>query len=271
MVTTGSDQDAPAAPALVAVVAVLLGVGLMILSQRFLAYSLGLRPTLIVSEVLLAAPALLAALLLGVPAAAGLGLRRVGRRTVLLAFAAGATLWATSLGLFELQYVVWRPDPAYLEMFRRLHAALRPHDALDAVYSVLAIAVGPAVCEELLVRGVVLPSFSGPLGAGGAIAASAVVFALIHLDPYRAAFTLVAGIALALLRVRSGSLLPPVLAHTTLNTITLVAAALLDDPAQGMPEPQPFAGAGALLGGALATAFVLSRFRAPGAAPRAHR
>ncbi len=268
MVTPGSDRVAQPIPVGAAVIAVALGVVAMSWAQLYLARALGLRPALLVSEILLAAPALVIVLALEGPFAERLGLRPMSRRTVLLSLVAGATLWGLSLGLFEVQYVFWRPDPRYIEAFRQLHAALKPSGPIDALYSVLAIAIGPAVCEELLVRGVVLPSVARPLGVPAAVAVSAVVFGLIHLDLYRLAFTVVAGIVLGLLRVSTGSLLAPMVAHATLNTITLVTAALFDDPAQGLPDPQPLLGTAILLGGTAATAFVLNLIRVRGSESR---
>jgi hypothetical protein len=51
------------------------------------------------------------------------------------------------------------------------------------------------------------------------------------------------------LRVRSGSLVPPVLAHGFLNTITFLAAWILDDPTQDMAAPHPLLGAALLSAG----------------------
>jgi membrane protease YdiL (CAAX protease family) len=224
------------------------------------ARSLGLRATLVVAELLLVGPALLALIVWNVPIG-GLALTPPGRRTTLLCLAAGAGLWIGSLGLLELQYAVWAPPPGYLEAFRRLHAALRPAGPLDALVSVLAIAIAPAVCEELLTRGIDLPSFRRGLGDTGAVVAAAIVFALIHFDPYRLAFALVVGLALGLLRVRTGLLLPSILAHATLNTLTFAAAPFLDDPTQDLPEPRPALGAALLAAGAVATGLVFRALR----------
>jgi membrane protease YdiL (CAAX protease family) len=221
-------------------------------SGFLLARVLGLRPTLVASELLLVAPGLLALALAGIPLASGLALRRRDRRSLLLSHAVGAALWVGSLGLLELQYTLWPPAAGYLEAFRRLHEALRPAGPLDALFSVLAIALAPALCEEALARGIVLPALLRPLGAAGAVVASALVFGLMHLDTYRLPFTFVVGLALGVLRVRAAALLPGMVAHASLNTLTFLAAPLLDDPSQPLPEPQPLLGAALfLVGGAL--------------------
>jgi membrane protease YdiL (CAAX protease family) len=144
-------------------------------------------------------------------------------------------------------------------MFRRIHEALRPANAFDAVLSVLAIAAAPAVFEETLVRGVVLPSFRPALGATGAVLASALLFALMHADLYRLLFTFAVGAVLGVVRLRAAALLPCILVHATLNTLTFLAAPLVDDPSEPLPDPRPLLGAALLALGMAVTALLLRR------------
>jgi membrane protease YdiL (CAAX protease family) len=206
------------------------------------AFVLGLRPALLLSELALVVPGLIALAAFGVPLRAGLALVPIGSRTALFVAACAAALWVASLGLFEVQYALWAPPPGYLEAFQRLHEALRPRNAADALVSIVAIAAVPAVCEELVLRGIVLPALLPAFGSAGAVATSAALFALIHWDLYRAAFTFTLGLALGALRVRTGSLLAPILAHALVNTITFAAAPFTDDPAAGLPPPKPLFG-----------------------------
>src|SRR6185436_15648019 len=134
-------------------------------------------------------PGLLLLALARVPLARSLGLRPIDARTLGLAAATALSLWVASLGLLELQFTIWRPRPEYLEILRRLHEALRPHDPWEAMLSLATIALIPAVCEKTLLRGIVLPSLLA-MGAGGAVFVSSLLFALIHFDLYRLAFTL---------------------------------------------------------------------------------
>jgi len=194
-----------------------------------LSLGLGLRPALVAAELSLALPALVALALVPAPWGTALSLRRIPGRLTAVSLAAGVAFWVASLGLFELQYAVWRPPPGYLEAFQRLHEALRPSGFLDALISVAAIALAPALFEELLFRGVVLPSLLRSMGAGWAVFGSAVLFGLIHLDGsvpgatfYRVPFAFAVGLGLGILRVRTGSLYPSILAHALLNSITFV-------------------------------------------------
>jgi membrane protease YdiL (CAAX protease family) len=236
---------------------VLAGMGAMVFVAPF-AFALGLRPALLISEAALVLPGLLALKAFRMPLSSTLGLTPITARATLLVAATAVALWVMSLGLFEVQYALWAPPPGYLEAFQRLHDALRPKNAIDALVSVVAIAAAPAVCEELLLRGIVLPALRPALGAVGAIVGSAALFALIHVDLYRAAFTFALGMALGVLRVRSGSLLAPILAHALVNTVTFVAAPLTEDNlAGGLPAPRPALGLSLLSVGAVITVLLI--------------
>jgi membrane protease YdiL (CAAX protease family) len=254
-------------PAWSALLAAVLGTGLMFWSSFQLGRLVPLRLAIVVGSMMLALPSLAALLAHRVPPAAGLGLRPISRRAVLLAVALGLGLWVASLGLLELQYALWPPPEGYLEAFRRLHEALRPASPLDALWSAVAIAASPAVFEEITVRGVLLPALRPSMGGTFAVVGSAVVFALMHADAYRFAFTFAVGLALGAVRLRTGALWPSILAHGTLNTLTFAAAPWLDDPTQPLPDPRPWLGGGLLLVGAAAAylAFrALRPFDSPG-------
>jgi sodium transport system permease protein len=252
----------PALPLAVSLAAVALGWAAM---QATMAATVrwGLKPMLVASELALLAPALLGAALLRQPLAATLGLRRPDGRTAVLALAIGAAFWAASLGVFSLQSLAWPLPPAYLEGFRRIHAALRPAGPLDAVVSVLAIAVAPAACEEILFRGAVQPSLQRRLPAWAAVGVTAILFAAVHWDPYRTLFAVAAGVGLGLVRLRSGSVVPPLLAHAALNTATFVVVQLLDE-SQAAADPPAWLGALLLAGGAAAAALILRALPARG-------
>jgi membrane protease YdiL (CAAX protease family) len=255
----GSVRGRTRLPALMAPVVLGAGLAAMRYGSRS-AFAMGFRPALLVLELALALPGVLILAAFGVPLKSGLGLRPISSRTALLVAAMAVSLWVASLGLLEVQYTFWGPPPGYLEEFQRLHEMLRPENPADALLSVAAIAAVPALCEEVLLRGIVLPSLLPALGPVGAVAVSAGLFALIH-DPYRWAFAFSLGLALGVLRVRTGSLLAPVLAHAIVNTITFVAAPFTDDPTGGLPEARPMLGLTLLAVGAGLTFLLIQRTR----------
>jgi membrane protease YdiL (CAAX protease family) len=264
MSTPGSESPRPL-PALLALAATALGVAAMfasgLLASR-LGLGLGLRAQIAFGTVLLAVPAL--ATLVARPPAwrAALGPADVSHRTSALSTLLGAALWVGSIGLMEMQSLVSPPPPAYLDAFRAIHRALAPVGPLDTLVSLAVIAILPGLCEELVVRGVLLPSLVRPLGPTRAVVASALLFAAMHADPYRFLFTLTVGLVLGLLRLRTGSLWPTVFAHVTLNALTFAIAPLIDDPAKPY-EPQPALGLACLVAGA-AVAWPLLRALCPG-------
>jgi membrane protease YdiL (CAAX protease family) len=227
----------------------------------------GIHATLATAETLLAAPSLLLLALSGIPLVEGLGLKPVAARTTLLSVLAGAALWAASLGLMTVQFLIWRPPAEYLDYFRALHQLLQPQTLGEGVLSVAAIALMPALCEETLFRGVLFPSFAraGPvLGLLG----SSVFFAAIHIDPlgqslafYRLPFAFAVGLGLAALRLLTGSLVPSMVAHATLNTITFATVFLSGAASEAMEQPQVLSGVFLLLGGGTATAWLFRALR----------
>ncbi|HET7293907.1 MAG TPA: type II CAAX endopeptidase family protein [Vicinamibacteria bacterium] len=263
-----SSRTRTALPAPLAPVLVLTGWILMVLGG-LVAARLGLRAMLVVSELLLVLPALAAFLVFGVSLRDGVGLRPITSRVFLVSMALGATLWALSLGLFELQYAVWKPPPGYLEAFRRLHDLLRPTGPLDALVSVVAIAIAPAACEEVLFRGAVLPALVR-LGAPAAAVLSSLLFGVIHLDSaggslslYRVPFAVAVGLGLAAIRLRTGVLAPAIVAHATLNTITFTAVPFAAASEGALPDPRPLLGGTLLLAGLLGSALFYMLLRDP--------
>jgi membrane protease YdiL (CAAX protease family) len=226
------------------------------------------------SELMLITPALLGLLLLRRPVAETLALRtHLDRGVIVASSCAGAALWAASLGLLEVQSLFWPPSEAFLETFRQLHAALEPRNSLDAAFSVAAIALFPATCEEILFRGVVLPSLVRFLGGTGAVLASGLLFGAIHVDLAGSAlaftripFAILVGVGFGLLRMKTGSLLPPILAHAVLNTITF-STVLVTGVEMEAQTPDPLLGATMLAGGLALTGIALRHARPAAAGP----
>jgi len=251
----GSGEKQEALPWSISLAGAFLGFLLMTVAAPVAIGWLGLRPGLLVAELLLALPALLALAAGGQLLPEALGLHPVSPRIALLSIGLGACLWTASLGLITLQAVVWPPPADYLkEVVQRLHESLRPSGPLDAALSVAAVALAPALCEELVFRGVLLPSIGKVVGPGIAAAASSLLFGIIHLDVYsggyslyRVPFAFVVGLSLAALRLRTGSLYPPIAAHATLNTITIATALAVPDPPSALGLPLLLAGAAAAL------------------------
>jgi sodium transport system permease protein len=81
-----------------------------------------------------------------------------------------------------------------------------------------AVALTPAVCEELFFRGLVM-SGMGSLGRWWAIALSALLFAVAHASIYRLLPTLLLGLVLGYAVWKSGSILCGMVVHALNNGI----------------------------------------------------
>jgi membrane protease YdiL (CAAX protease family) len=192
------------------------------------------RLGLLLSEIFfIAGPAVLAIRLFYLDRSALLPMRGV-RGMDLLAAVAGA------LGLNHLltiagawQETAW-PTPAPVRaLFDGLFVF---HGAVDYAALLVAFALVPAFCEEILFRGFLQAGLARAIDRpAGVVAASALVFALFHLDPWRFTGIFGLGLFLAWLRLVTGSLLPPMTAHAASNVlaITLKATGRLDDEAPG--------------------------------------
>lgn len=268
-----SQPRSSALPVWLAVVAFVLGVlgmfasgaaAAVLMSQGF---GIGMRPTLLVAELLLVTPALL--FVTFGPRLSALRLGGSSRVALFMAVILGCSLWVTSAGLLELQASFFPPSAEFVELFRRIHAALKPDGPFDATLSVLTIAMIPAVCEEILFRGVLLPSLARKMAPVMAVVMSALIFALIHVDGRqfdRVPFAFLMGVALGAIRLRSGSLLPCIVAHATVNTLTFAIAPLLDNPEQAVPPSEPLLGLGLLVVGAIGSVILLKKTRPTAAA-----
>ena len=164
-----------------------------------------------------AAPALLAARMsVGTGA---LGLRWPSGRALLGAVLFGASFWYLNLVLVAPILAEWTS-----EADRALEVAIAADQPLWLELLILALV--PAVCEELLVRGAIARGLAPRFGVVAAVLVSSAYFSLLHLSLARALPTAVLGAVLAIIAIRGGSLVPPILIHFLNNA----AAVALSNP-----------------------------------------
>lgn len=139
---------------------------------------------------------LILSLLVGIPAAVVFS----GLNNLLLFLLAGTgfTPPADTLAAFHVQSI----DRSFQELL------------LIAIVSILL----PAVCEELMFRGLIQSSLMLRTQEGTVIFLQAFVFMLFHNNPAFLLPPFLAGLLLGLIRSRSGSLMAAITAHLSLNT-----------------------------------------------------
>jgi membrane protease YdiL (CAAX protease family) len=104
----------------------------------------------------------------------------------------------------------------------------------------VAVALLPALCEELAFRGGLQSALLGRRSPARAVGGSALVFAAFHLDPVRFPAVLLLGLAFGWLTWRTGSIWPAVLAHAVNNgvgvlVLWLASGAEAADPTEALP------------------------------------
>jgi sodium transport system permease protein len=181
-----------------------------------------------------AAPVLFMALLLTTRPLDALGLRRpVPRMFQAAAFLAVLLL----LPLAELTLYVLHQFPGVVDLLAEhnlLMSELKtPQNSTQSTSALavlpqylVALALLPAICEEIAFRGLILSGLRQRFHAGGAIVLSSLLFALYHLNVFQFVPAFVLGLVLGVLAVRSRSILPGMLFHLLHNGMLLSLALL---------------------------------------------
>ncbi len=113
----------------------------------------------------------------------------------------------------------------HLEGSEKLETLLSEFRARDGMLAVVAV-VGllPGLCEEIFFRGSMLSGLRRGIGPIGAICVSSFLFAATHGEPDRFLPQMMLGVMLAVLVVRTGSVIPGMMVHALYNA----AVVLLD-------------------------------------------
>jgi len=96
-------------------------------------------------------------------------------------------------------------------------------DGFGFVGVLLVVAALPAIFEEIMFRGVLLSGLRS-FGKTGAVLLCGALFAIYHQNPAQTIYQFCCGAAFALVALRSGSILPTVLAHFLNNAAILTLA-----------------------------------------------
>ena len=142
---------------------------------------------------------------------------------------------------------------------------------LGLSFTLLTMALTPAICEELFFRGYIQRQADRVFGSWvGVVIFSGVIFGLYHIRPTQALPLSLLGMYLAWVTWRSGSLLPAILVHFANNGLAVVLGAVVSSrpdlsPAdlENMAIPAYIVVPAALLFAALAW-LMHTRFRGPG-------
>jgi membrane protease YdiL (CAAX protease family) len=141
-------------------------------------------------------------------------------RHLLLGATAGVALFLAASGILALTSLVLPHSWVRAFDVTRLFEGSTRHQLAVALLATLAA----PLAEEVAFRGYVLSALRTHLRPAAAIAASALLFAAMHLDPVRFPAVLFLGGFLGWLAWRSGSLWPAVVAHAVNNGLGSIVA-----------------------------------------------
>ena len=179
---------------------------------------LGLFISLVIPQIALVCPCLLAAILSPVPFAQRLGLVR-GRWPIWSWLAVGAVspLVGIISGLF-LSLFVEESDS-----LRNMNEIFRDHGT-NGFFLPLAFMIGvtPALCEELLFRGYIQQRLTRSFRPLWGIVISSFLFAAFHMDWVHVLAVFPLGLFLGWATWRSGSLLPAMVGHFVNNFVSVI-------------------------------------------------
>lgn len=101
-------------------------------------------------------------------------------------------------------------------------------DIINNDYGYFTICIFAPLVEEVVMRGAVLRTLLNSMKSRwGAIAISALLFALIHMNPAQMPHAFLAGLFLGWIYSRTGSVLPGIVYHWVNNTIVFVVARMM--------------------------------------------
>lgn len=92
--------------------------------------------------------------------------------------------------------------------------------------SLFALVIAAPLAEEALFRGLILKGFLARYGVRTAIVASALLFGLVHLNPWQGLGAVAYGVVAGWWFVRSGSLVPCILGHALNNGLPAIMQAV---------------------------------------------
>lgn len=148
-----------------------------------------------------------------------LAVREPSVRAIALALVAGALAgWLPASVAYQLGE---GQEPSALGAFVRGADVLRDFHGLGVAPLAWALAIAAAlpIAEELAFRGFLWSAFARSGSTGTALALSTLAFALLHHDPANLPSAAFLGLVLGVLRANTGSVVPSVVAHVTLNSL----------------------------------------------------
>lgn len=129
---------------------------------------------------------------------------------------------------FGLLFALGDLNNLFVELLKKLFGyepssvPLPSLDGFGVVGVIFAVALVPAICEEMVFRGVMVNSVKKS-GVVFTVLVNGALFSLFHMNPAQTIYQFLCGCAFALMAYRSGSVFPTVLAHFLNNAFVILS------------------------------------------------
>jgi membrane protease YdiL (CAAX protease family) len=173
-----------------------------------------------------------------------LGVRPPAPLQLILAVAAGAGLYPVTSMIDSLIAKRWPYDPSDLALDEKLLSV--PTMRARVALVVTAFVVIP-IARELFFRGILFSGLRRTTPAGVTIASTAVFFASFAGEPRQMPTTLLLGVALAVLRERTGTVLTAIVAHLAFWSVVAIPVMRGRDPTMDVTYPTKWIVGGAVI------------------------
>lgn len=201
---------------------------IVIFITLFITFSLGLigmlikvKTELFLLEGIIILPALIFTLVNKFPAVTVFRLRSVNMNVILTSVLIGIALTIVADEIDRIVQLFF-PMPEILR--QAIEESLKIQSTSDLIIIIISAIFFAAIVEEMLFRGFVQTSFEHHFDVTKAVMSSALIFTIIHFNPWWAIQVMIIGVILGVMAWKSNSIIPPMIVHLINNGIALIFA-----------------------------------------------
>lgn len=195
-----------------------------------------------------ALPAMLLVRVKSYDAEQSLSLRGIGAGRVVAVVIVALAGMVVLLGIVGLQEIVFRKAGIDLsDEVQRMDRSISEIGSGGLWLLILTVVVAPALCEELLFRGILLSGLARSFGKTRGVLYSALLFAAMHMSIVKLVPTLLLGILFGYLVIKTGSILSSMVAHLVNNLSVIAIGSMERFKGETMDGPPLFAAGAAIV------------------------
>lgn len=162
---------------------------------------------------------------------AALSFRKPSMNEIVLSILGMVALLQAAEGYIYFQGKIPLPESIvpFVEQIKKMieetyRVLVESHSLPELIFVIFVVSVTPAICEEVLFRGLVQKNLSLAVNAKRGAIVTGIIFGLYHFNPFHAVPLIALGIYFSFLQYRSQTLIIPMIAHFVNNAISVIAA-----------------------------------------------